>query len=215
MNALRLEGFNCVPQVGVAGYFIDLAVQDPGQPGRYLIGIECDGATYHSAKSARDRDRLRQSVLEGLGWNIKRIWSTDWFKNPQAQLKPIIEALYKLKTEVTTLDTSISDVERIESVIEHENQIVNSIDAFSHNDEKLEAKLQKFDECVIPKDDDVPMANRLLRPSMVDALWEFKPISKSEFLEKVPPYLRSATSKEHGKYLEKVLGIIAEDEVQI
>lgn len=155
MNALRLEGFNCVPQVGVAGYFIDLAVQDPGQPGRYLMGIECDGATYHSAKSARDRDRLRQSVLEGLGWNIKRIWSTDWFKNPQAQLKPIIEALYKLKTEVTTLDTSISDVERIESVIEHENQIVNSIDAFSHNDEKLEAKLQKFDECVIPKDDDV------------------------------------------------------------
>ena len=125
MNALRLEGFNCVPQVGVAGYFIDLAVQDPGQPGRYLMGIECDGATYHSAKSARDRDRLRQSVLEGLGWNIKRIWSTDWFKNPQAQLKPIIEALYKLKTEVTTLDTSISDVERIESVIEHENQIVN------------------------------------------------------------------------------------------
>ena len=215
MNALRLEGFNCIPQVGVAGYFIDLAVQDPGQPGRYLMGIECDGATYHSAKSARDRDRLRQSVLEGLGWNIKRIWSTDWFKNPQAQLKPIIEALHKLKTEVTTLDTSISDVERIESVIEHENQIVNSIDAFSHNDEKLEAKLQKFDECVIPKDDDVPMANRLLRPSMIDALCEFKPITKSEFLEKVPPYLRSATSKEHGKYLEKVLGIIAEDEVQI
>src|SRR5690606_36538318 len=63
IEALRREGFDCVPQVGVAGFFIDIAVIDPGRPGRYLMGIECDGATYHSAKSVRDRDRLRQAVL--------------------------------------------------------------------------------------------------------------------------------------------------------
>ena len=74
-------------QVGSAGFFLDLAVVDPLQPGRYLLGIECDGARYHSARSARDRDRLRQSVLEGLGWRIHRIWSTDWFHNPVEELR--------------------------------------------------------------------------------------------------------------------------------
>jgi very-short-patch-repair endonuclease len=56
---------------------------------------ECDGATYHSARSARDRDRLRQEVLEGLGWNIHRIWSTDWFKHPERELKRLVEAIEK------------------------------------------------------------------------------------------------------------------------
>src|SRR5206468_3511756 len=59
-----------------------LAVRDPSSPGRFLLGVECDGATYHSSKSARDRDILRQQVLEGLGWTICRIWSTDWFRDP-------------------------------------------------------------------------------------------------------------------------------------
>ena len=60
MSALEQVGYECEPQLGVAGYFLDLAVKDPNKPGRFLVGIECDGATYHSAKSARDRDRLRQ-----------------------------------------------------------------------------------------------------------------------------------------------------------
>jgi very-short-patch-repair endonuclease len=213
MNALKLEGFNCVPQVGVAGYFIDLAVQDPGQPGRYLMGVECDGATYHSAKSARDRDRLRQSVLEGLGWNIKRIWSTDWFKNPQAQLKPIIEALHQLKTDIPVIN---SEVEEIENVIEHENEIIHEIDSFAHSDDSLEVKLQKFDkEIMIKSDSEIQVANRLLRPAMIAALCEFKPISKSEFLEVIPPYLRSATSNKQGIYLEQILNIVAESEEEI
>ncbi|MEW8051420.1 MAG: DUF4011 domain-containing anti-phage protein Hhe [Candidatus Thiodiazotropha sp.] len=97
MTALRDEGFECIPQVGVTGFFIDVAVVDPGNPGRYLMGIECDGATYHSAKSVRDRDRLRQTILERLGWRIRRIWSTDWFKNPHGELGPIIRELNELK----------------------------------------------------------------------------------------------------------------------
>jgi very-short-patch-repair endonuclease len=100
MTALSRVGFECVPQVGVAGFFIDIAVVDPGNPGRFLMGIECDGATYHSAKSTRDRDRLRQTILERLGWKIRRIWSTDWFKNPHSELKPIIKELNELKSEM-------------------------------------------------------------------------------------------------------------------
>ena len=104
MEALQGKGFECVPQVGVAGFFIDVGVKDPGKPGRYLMGIECDGAMYHSAKSVRDRDRLRQQILEGLGWKIRRIWSTDWFHDPNAEIKRIVNELNKLKTDDTTPD---------------------------------------------------------------------------------------------------------------
>jgi len=83
---LRALDFDVDHQVGSAGFFIDLAVRDSSRPGRYVLGIECDGAAYHSARSARDRDRLRQQVLEGLGWRIHRIWSTDWFRNPELEL---------------------------------------------------------------------------------------------------------------------------------
>jgi len=93
IEALRGEGYVVRPQVGSAGFFIDIAVVDQNQPGRYLLGIECDGATYHSARSARDRDRLRQQVLEGLGWKIHRIWSTDWFRDPRGQLRAVVTAI--------------------------------------------------------------------------------------------------------------------------
>ena len=92
-EALRAQGHDVHHQVGSAGFFIDLAVVDPHQPGRYLLGIECDGASYHSARSARDRDRLRQQVLEGLGWTMHRIWSTDWFKYPTRELEKAEEAI--------------------------------------------------------------------------------------------------------------------------
>jgi very-short-patch-repair endonuclease len=80
-------------QVGCSGYRIDLALVDLERPGRFLLGIECDGAIYHSSATARDRDRLRQEVLESLGWTIIRIWSTDWVKTPQAQVERIIAAV--------------------------------------------------------------------------------------------------------------------------
>lgn len=91
--ALTARGYEVRPQVGSAGFFIDLAIVDPASPGRYLLGIECDGATYHSARSARDRDRLRQQVLERLGWRLHRIWSTDWFRDPDSELQRVVAAI--------------------------------------------------------------------------------------------------------------------------
>lgn len=96
-NALRGRGHHVEAQIGVAGFFIDLAIVDPEFPGRYLLGIECDGASYHSARSARDRDRLRQSVLEDQGWMIHRIWSTDWFQRPMEQLERVDRAIREAK----------------------------------------------------------------------------------------------------------------------
>ncbi|MBP0447449.1 DUF3320 domain-containing protein [Roseomonas sp. SSH11] len=78
---LRARGWVVHPQIGVSGFRIDLGVVDPDAPGAFLAGVECDGATYHRGATARDRDRLRQVVLEGLGWRILRIWSTDWWTN--------------------------------------------------------------------------------------------------------------------------------------
>lgn len=74
-----------------------MAVVDPDKPGRYLLGIECDGASYHSSLSARNRDRLRQEVLENQGWIIHRIWSTDWFKQPDSQLRKTNAAIEAAK----------------------------------------------------------------------------------------------------------------------
>jgi len=96
-QALTEKGFDVDTQVGCAGYRVDLAVRDPEHPGRYLIGIECDGAAYHSAKTARDRDRLRQTVLENLNWRITRVWSTDWWINRQRCLERLLGAIEAAK----------------------------------------------------------------------------------------------------------------------
>ena len=92
-RAVESLGHEVHPQVGVAGFYIDLAVRNPAQPGHYLLGVECDGAPYHSSRSARDRDRLRQAVLEDHGWVIHRIWSTDWFQRPAEQLRKVQQAI--------------------------------------------------------------------------------------------------------------------------
>jgi very-short-patch-repair endonuclease len=93
IGALKGEGFQCEPQVGVAGFWIDLAVRSPHEPDHFIIGIECDGAAYHSSRAARDRDRLRQQILESLGWTIYRVWSTDWFANPRHELRKLVSAV--------------------------------------------------------------------------------------------------------------------------
>jgi len=92
-RALERHGYQVHYQVGSAGFRLDLAIVDPDRPGRYLLGVECDGAAYHSARWARDRDRLRQEALEKLGWRIHRIWSTDWFCNPARELDRLRESI--------------------------------------------------------------------------------------------------------------------------
>jgi very-short-patch-repair endonuclease len=96
IRALRDRSWTVHPQVGCSGYRIDLAVVDPRAPGRYILGIECDGRSYHSGATARDRDRLRQHVLESLGWRIHRIWSTDWWLNPDAEMEKLVARLQSI-----------------------------------------------------------------------------------------------------------------------
>ncbi|RVT99477.1 DUF4011 domain-containing protein [Rhodovarius crocodyli] len=90
--ALRAKGHEVALSLGVAGYRIDIAVK---RQGRFVLGIECDGATYHDARSARDRDRLRQDALERLGWKLARVWSTDWFQDPAAETERLCREIEK------------------------------------------------------------------------------------------------------------------------
>lgn len=102
--AIREMGYECVPQVGCSSYRIDIGVLDPAKPGRYILGVECDGATYHSAYTARDRDRLRQAVLENLGWRIHRIWSPDWVARRDTELQRLRQAIDAARERITAGD---------------------------------------------------------------------------------------------------------------
>ena len=94
-----------------------MAVRDSEQPGRYLLGIECDGATYHSTPSARDRDRLRQDILEDkLGWIIERVWSTDWFRDPDAELERLRRRIEDLRSRARRAPAPTDDEAGLEEV---------------------------------------------------------------------------------------------------
>ena len=103
-DRLRMRGYKVDLQVGVSraeerrqNFRIDLGVRHPDHPERFLAGIECDGAAYHSSKSARDRDRLREEVLNSLGWELVRVWSTDWFDNPALETERLVRKLEELR----------------------------------------------------------------------------------------------------------------------
>lgn len=126
-RALESLGYEVHAQVGIAGFFIDLAVLDRQKEGRYLLEIECDGAAYHSSRSTRDRDRLRQAVLEAHGWHMHRIWSTDWFQRPADELRKAEEAIKRAKVileeenEQQTPKVSLTITNKPEDVVERES----------------------------------------------------------------------------------------------
>lgn len=99
ISAIRSWGYEVQPQVGVSGFRIDIGVKHPNRPGVFMLGVECDGAMYHSAKSARDRDRLRHDILVGLGWNMHHIWGTDWYRRRETQEVRLRELLQKLESD--------------------------------------------------------------------------------------------------------------------
>ncbi|MGW1324756.1 DUF3320 domain-containing protein [Streptomyces antibioticus] len=122
LEVLRDWGYRVQPQVGVAGYRIDIGVRHPQFPGTYALGIECDGAMYHSSRTARDRDRLREEVLAGLGWRLHRIWGTDWYRGRAAAELRLREAV-ELAVERGPMSGAASTVPRTGPTLaaEHDN----------------------------------------------------------------------------------------------
>lgn len=116
------KGYNVITQVGCSGFRIDMAVKDPVLSGKFVLGIECDGATYHSSRTARERDRLRQDMLENMGWRIYRIWSTDWIKDPKSEEEKLIDVVEEsLKRLQSKTDTQIKHSQYINDIVIEED----------------------------------------------------------------------------------------------
>jgi very-short-patch-repair endonuclease len=125
-NFIVGKGYKVATQVGCSGYRIDMAISHPTLDGRFVLGIECDGATYHSARTARERDRLRQTVLEDIGWKIYRIWSTDWIKDPISEGQKLIDAIKAAILEYIDEGSDIN-IRNIESEIKLPNLDTKSL----------------------------------------------------------------------------------------
>ncbi|AFQ42439.1 AAA domain-containing protein [Desulfosporosinus meridiei] len=137
---LSARGYTVDTQIGCSGYRIDLAVIHPDESTRYVLGIECDGAMYHSAKSARERDVYRQRFLESKGWNITRIWSRNWWQNPEKEINRIELLLKELcgredKSEFQVIQATDDEVGNIEL-----NVISSNVDKREEYPEKLDSK---------------------------------------------------------------------------
>ena len=111
------NGYEVCTQVGCSGYRIDMAIKNPSNKDVFSIGIECDGATYHSTRTARERDRLRQEVLESMGWRIYRIWSTDWIKNQEKESKKLLSVIQK------SIENSYDEKKKNDEVSDNENNL--------------------------------------------------------------------------------------------
>ncbi len=122
---LERRGLQVEPQWGASTYVIDLVARHPTQPGRFVLAIECDGATYHSAPTARDRDRLRQNHLEALGWAFCRIWSTDWFRYRDREAERVVEAFARA--------VEAADLENRAPPEARKYPVELSLDAIGHN----------------------------------------------------------------------------------
>jgi transcription elongation GreA/GreB family factor len=157
MDMLKMRGYQVTPQLGVAGYRIDIAVKHPDAPGSYLAAIECDGATYHSALSVRDRDRIRQEILESLGWRgrIWRIWSTDWFRTPRQETEKLISFLEDLrrnwKPEHASGEAWIEEGQGAS----HPNSMATEVNEAVENAHQAEVEREAVNSVLIDTEDDL------------------------------------------------------------
>ncbi|MBN1591728.1 MAG: DUF3320 domain-containing protein [Candidatus Coatesbacteria bacterium] len=118
---IRAMGYEIVPQVGCSSYRIDIGVLDPESPGRFLLGVECDGAMYHSSATARDRDRIRQAVLEGMGWKLYRVWSPTWIKHRKKEIERLKFSIESVRANPPP-NPSSTDTERIDEIAKSRNE---------------------------------------------------------------------------------------------
>ncbi|MGN6424290.1 MAG: DUF3320 domain-containing protein [Asticcacaulis sp.] len=143
IDALESKGWQTIPQVGVSGFRIDIGIRHPDLAGAYLAGVECDGATYHRAATARDRDKVREQVLRGLGWNILRVWSTDWWFDTKGAVDRLHESLTNLLADSRTKAPLESTTETVRSDMGHDvedsEQVAGEIEPESQGPDVLMA----------------------------------------------------------------------------
>lgn len=219
----QIESIGCiaVPQVGVSGYFIDIGVRHPQWPHGYILGVECDGAAYHSSKSARDRDRLREEILTNLGWEIYRIWSTDWFGDPKHEADKLRIAIdLRLKyltdnsryTKESIEKENVSQVSHIEAKenIESENvydlfdkKVDSNISINTEQARELLLNLRTND--IAEEFDNATTERGILNDEMIKMFLEKKPETLEDFRRVIPISMREKIDYKQMGYLNTIL----------
>ncbi|MCH9015177.1 MAG: DUF4011 domain-containing protein [Gemmatimonadetes bacterium] len=216
-ESLQRFGYEVVAQLGVAGFFIDLAVKHPSKRDAFILGIQCDGAAYHSAKSARDRDRLPESVLVNLGWEIHRIWSTDWFTDPDGETSRIVDRIQTLANgydpQLESLDQSdVSQDDDGEARQDSEGVGVGYPEDLD-SDEQFLDEMQGKEELIKLRDDvreifpEVDESVSLLRDEMINLFVSKRPKTRDEWIGTIPMDMRIDTAPEHMVVLDDVLHV--------
>lgn len=216
---LKSYDYEITPQLGVAGYYIDLAVKYKNT-NDYILAIECDGATYHSSQYARDRDKLKDEVLKRLGWNIYRIWSVDWYKNRNEAIKQLLNAIkkaekiYEEKYKNKIIKSSI-DIENIKKEnLKNEKNINNDQTnqkeptkneiSENKNNELLKKELVRIKE----KIENEFGKSTLLSPYMIDLFVTTKPVDMDEFRKNIPLQIREKINKDELIYIDEIFEVI-------
>ncbi|MBT1064469.1 DUF3320 domain-containing protein [Bowmanella sp. Y26] len=146
-QAIQRLGYQVATKVGSQGYYIDLAIRHPQDPTKFVLALEYDGAGYYEAASARDRERLRQSVLEGLGWSFERIWSTDWFRDPEAELQRLKGLIVKA---ITLHDELMQSLATQANSTQLAKSSVASLEPVSAPILRVEEEQPEFEACTTP-----------------------------------------------------------------
>ena len=211
-------GFVAHPQVGVAGFFIDIGVMVEGSY-NYIIGIECDGAGYHSSKSARDRDRIRQEILESMGWHIHRIWSTDWFKHRKEEELRLQKVLAEAKNRAVLIKEEMDEPKKEEAILENrgvdtndrlsnKNSAINNRENSIVSDkDTLTQRLLKFREEIVSKKYAIN-SRSILSDRMIELLVNNKPLTLEEFRMCIPKYLREKIDYNQMEYIDQIFEIL-------
>lgn len=203
---LQIHGFRTKAQIGVAGFFIDIGVLLPDSDNEFILGIECDGATYHSAKSTRDRDRLRQEILEKKGWRIHRIWSTDWFKNRDREVKRLLEAVKSANEAYKAENPKIEKASTVKTTTNKPAKAVSAA-APTQTERGLKEELLEYRQAnIMPQHPE--MTRCILRDEMIEKFSQFMPLSKDDFLKVIPIGLRQNTDGAQLQYLDDIFEII-------
>lgn len=205
---LNKEGFATKLNYGTGQNRIALAVESPDNPDSHLMAIEADGMGYLSSKSTRDRDRLRPAMLERMGWRTRTIWASDFFQNPKNSLAPIVDEL-KAADKTFAQQDPVADAKGDAEATMPDTFAVESPGTEAFLEGTLSERLVAFDAEVIRKEiPETPDHRRLLRPAMIEALEEYMPVNRGDFLGTIPQYLRTGTAPTEAKFLDQVLDII-------
>ncbi|MGH0037129.1 MAG: DUF4011 domain-containing protein [Myxococcota bacterium] len=204
-------GYEIEPQVGVEGFFIDIGVCHPDRPGEYLLGLECDGASYHSARSVRDRDRLRQEILESKGWTIHRIWSTSWLQSRAAEIQRLKHAIEsrleqdRRHTRPVAVDTDVvvADTRELHHLGEKPEEAAAGLAV------SISEALDRFWEQNI-KPQFPNRENSVLSEPIVALISQRLPETREQWLGAIPLHLREKLDKRQAEFLDDILELVSE-----